>query len=163
MKKIELDIDLSTFSWSATSLKVYLECKRKFYYKYIQKINEHHFSLMPAGFEIGNIIHKALERVYNLERFYLNENKLLQAIYNEINNNNIENSFLLYELEIWKKRLKKFALKEIERFKNQTYVYDTEKSFNFMYKGTRIKGVIDRIDKTNLNKYQILDYKTSKI
>ena len=63
-KDICLDVDLSSLTWSATSLKNFLECKRKFYFKYIINIGEHHFSLKPQGFELGSIIHEILEDFY---------------------------------------------------------------------------------------------------
>ena len=44
---IYMDINLSLQSWSATSLKTYLECKRKYYFKYIKIIKEHNISLKP--------------------------------------------------------------------------------------------------------------------
>ena len=66
-KDIIAKIDLAKLSWSATSLKVYLECKRKFYLQYIAKISEHSISLKPKGYELGSIIHDILEKYYAFE------------------------------------------------------------------------------------------------
>jgi len=159
-KDIILDIDLSTLTWSATSLKNYLECKRKFYFKYIINIKEHHFSLKPQGFELGSIIHKILEDFYTNERT-LGENaseRLSQLFIKQTSNN----PYLTYELELWKRKLGDFIKLEKERFSDGIQIESLEKVFNINYKGFNLKGVIDRIDKTKEG-YEIIDYKTSSI
>ena len=50
---------------SATRLKTFLTCKRKYYYKYIQYIKNHEIPQdMPQEYEIGNVVHRALKEVY---------------------------------------------------------------------------------------------------
>ncbi len=44
-EEIKDKIDLSKFTWSASSLKVFLQCKKKFYLQYILKLKEHDISL----------------------------------------------------------------------------------------------------------------------
>ncbi len=78
---ISLDIDLSKLVWSASSLKEYLECKRKYYLNHILKIKEHDISLKPKGYELGNIVHTSLEDYYKQEiRTY---QKLLEIFNNK--------------------------------------------------------------------------------
>ena len=156
-KDIILNIDLSARSWSATSFKSYLECKRKYYLKYIAKIDEHYFGLKPQGFEVGNIIHKILEEFYKKEKKQVIENKDLFQLFSKYQN---INPYLTFDLEIWKRKLNKFVKNEKQRFLNGTKVYTVEQPFKFIHNGIELKGKIDRIDKTN-NKYEILDYKTS--
>ena len=155
-KEIYIDIDLSVQSWSATSLKTYLECKRKYYFNYILKIKEHSISLKPKGYEVGLIIHDVLENMYKTS------NLSYEYLCNKLTTYQNKNPYLTLELEIWKKKLKKFISKEKYRFKNENIqVYALEKSFNIKYNGINIKGAIDRIDKLEDNTYVILDYKTS--
>ncbi|NQY94853.1 MAG: PD-(D/E)XK nuclease family protein, partial [Campylobacteraceae bacterium] len=159
-KDISMEVDLSTHTWSATSLKNYLECKRKFYFKYIINIGEHHFSLKPQGFELGSIIHKILEDFYTDDkRLSENASEKLNALFNKQKSNN---PFLTYDLEIWKRKLGSFINLEKERFAKGVMVESLEKSFNINYKGFKLKGVIDRIDKTKEG-YEIIDYKTSSV
>ena len=159
-KEISLDIDLSTLYWSATSLKNFLQCKRKFYFKHIININEHHFSLKPQGFELGSIIHKILEEFYTQnESIDKNSQEKLNALFNKPK---IENPFLMLDLEIWKRKLSKFIQLEKQRFDEGISIYALEKSFDINYKGIKLKGVIDRVDKTK-NGYEIIDYKTSSV
>jgi len=157
-KEISLEIDLSTLTWSATSLKNFLQCKRKFYFKNILHINEHHFSLKPQGFELGSIIHKILEDFYTDEKTLgSNATERLAKLFNK---QKAKNPFLILDLEIWKRKLNSFITCEQKRFDEGLSVYALEKSFNITYKGIKLKGVIDRVDKTK-NGYEIIDYKTS--
>ena len=157
-KDVSLDIDLSTLTWSATSLKNYLQCKRRFYFKHIINLNEHHFSLKPQGFELGSIIHGILEEFYTHEKFiHENSFEILNQLFNKQKS---LNPFLMLDLEIWKRKLGKFLELEKDRFDLGVAVYALEKSFAINYKGIKLKGVIDRIDKTKSG-YEIIDYKTS--
>jgi len=155
---ISMEIDLSTQAWSATSLKTYLQCKRKYYLKHIISINEHHFSLKPQGFELGSIIHEILEEFYTQTKSIdENSQNILDKLFNK---QKTQNPFLMMDLEIWKRKLTKFLELEKIRFDEGISVYALEKSFNIQYKGINLKGVIDRIDKTK-DGYEIIDYKTS--
>ncbi len=154
-KDIIKNINLSKQSWSATSLKTYLQCKRKYYFNYIEKIKEHSISLKPAGYELGDIIHKVLEKLCienNLSTINLN---------NELTKYQNKNPYLTMQLEIWKRKLEKFVEIEKQRQEKDYKIFEVEKSFSFEYNGIRLKGTIDRIDKLNDGSYEILDYKTS--
>jgi inactivated superfamily I helicase/RecB family exonuclease len=149
------DINLSHLEWSATSLKTYLECKRKFYLHYILKVKEHNISLKPAGYEVGQIIHEVLERLYKENRFdAINLN-------NEISKYQNINPYLTLDLELWKKRLQKFVTLENDRLSGGIEVKELEKPFKIQYKGITLKGTVDRVDRDVDGKYIILDYKTS--
>ncbi len=154
-KDIVVDIDLSTRSWSATSLKTYLSCKRKYYFNYISNIKDHSISIKPEPFEIGNIIHNALEdavKQNSLNTIFLN---------NYLSSYQKTNPYLVLELELWKKKL--INLIEFERIREQNgiKIFQVEQPFNINYRGLNIKGKIDRVDKYLDNSYEILDYKTS--
>ena len=149
------DIDLSLQEWSATSLKTYLQCKRKYYFSYILKIKDHSISLKPQAYELGKIVHDVLEKIYK------HKNVSYENLCKHIDIYQNKNPYLSLELEIWKKKLQKFINKEQIRFKQGINVYSLEKKFYIIYKGIKIKGAIDRIDKLKDNSYAILDYKTS--
>jgi inactivated superfamily I helicase/RecB family exonuclease len=154
-ENIEHEIDLKKFTWSATSLKIFLSCKRKFYLQYIAGLNEHTNSLKPKSYELGSIIHDCLQKLY--ERYSADDidyEKLLD-IFNEVKS---ANAYLILDLEIWKNRLKNFI--DYEKNRKTFKVIDVEKAFLIDYKGFKLKGAIDRIDKVG-DDYYILDYKTS--
>jgi len=155
-QNIYMDINLSLQEWSATSLKTYLQCKRMYYLNYILGIKEHNISLKPASYELGQILHIILEKIYKQSNI-TNDN-----LNKEISKYQNKNPYLTLELEIWKKKLKKFVQNEQMRFKNENInIYALEVPFKVQYKNITIKGVIDRIDKLEDNTYAILDYKTS--
>ena len=153
--EIILDIDLSKEQWSATSFKSYLQCKRKYYYNYIAKIKEHTISIKPQSFEVGSIIHDALEAAVK------NNNLTKEFVNNFFTTFQKNNPYLVLELELWKKKLEKFYEFETTRINNGIFIHEVEKPFNLQYNGITIKGKIDRIDKYPDNTYEILDYKTS--
>ncbi len=152
---IVLDIDLSKQSWSATSLKSYLTCKRQYYFNYIAKIKEHTISIKPQNFEVGSIIHNCLEEAVKKETL-TNE-----FIHNYLVSFQKSNPYLVLELELWKKKLEKLVEFEKIRMANEIQIQSVEQPFNLVYKGINIKGKIDRIDKHNDGIFEILDYKTS--
>ncbi len=149
------EINLSKLEWSATSLKTFLDCKRKYYLQYLQKIDEHTISLRPKNYELGNIIHKILEKNYKEKRFTYKE-----AI-KEISKYQHINPYLLIELELWKRKLEKFFKNEEKRFSDGISIYELEKPFIIKINGIILKGKIDRIDKLQDGTFSILDYKTS--
>ncbi len=152
---IVVDIDLSLLSWSATSLKAYLNCKRMYYFNYIANIKDHNISIKPESFEIGNIIHDALEEAVKQNSFNTPFINQYLSTYQKTN------PYLILELELWKKKL--VSLVELQRIReeNGIKIFQAEQPFNIKYKGVNLKGKIDRIDKYPDNSYEILDYKTS--
>ena len=152
---ITLEIDLSKIVWSASSLKEYLECKRKYYFNHILKIKEHDISLKPKGYELGNIVHNTLEN------YYKQDNRTYEKLLEIFNQNRSENSFLNLDLEIWKRKLEDFVNIENKRFEEGYKVLDLEKAFLIEFEGIKLRGSIDRIDKSKDESYYVLDYKTS--
>ncbi|MFA7083423.1 MAG: PD-(D/E)XK nuclease family protein [Arcobacteraceae bacterium] len=159
-EEIVLEIDLSQQEWSATSLKTYLQCKRKYYLHYIASIKEHHFSVKPQGFEIGTAIHSILEKFYS-KYTYLEQscpNTILNPYFNEYKE---QNPFIFLDFEIWKRKLEQFIENEKQEFlTKEKKVYKTEMPFKFTYQDVTLKGIIDRIDKGK-DFFEIIDYKTS--
>jgi hypothetical protein len=154
-KNIIKEINLSKLEWSATSLKTFLECKRKYYLQNILKIKEHSISLKPKSYELGNIIHTILEQNYKNQKYTYQETKKEISKYQNIN------PYLTIELELWKKKLQKFFENEAKRFESGTKIYELEKSFRIEINGITLKGKIDRIDKLKDGSFALLDYKTS--
>jgi RecB family exonuclease len=159
-EEIILEIDLSSLQWSASSLKTYLQCKRKYYLKHIASIKEHHFSLKPQNFEIGTAIHSILEEFYSQHskcELHMN-NTVLNHYFQNIKKNN---PFMLLDFEVWKRKLEAFIENEKKEFAiKEKEVFKTEMPFKISFEGIALKGVIDRIDKGK-DFLEIIDYKTS--
>ena len=154
-EEIVQKIDLGKFEWSATSLKNFLDCKRKFYLQYILKISEHTISLKPKAFELGNIVHSILEDFYK-NNTYDSSYKMIEDLFFQYRSTN---PFLALDLEIWKKKLHDFYLYDKQRLENRKII-ELEKDFNITFDDIKIKGVIDRVDLYE-ERYEVIDYKTS--
>ena len=153
-EEIIVKIDLTAITWSATSFRTYLQCKRKFYLQNILKIKEHTISLKPKAYELGDIIHSILEDYY--KDFTKDDFSKIEDLFNKYKSSN---PFLILDLEIWKKKLYDFYLYDKERLKNRKIIA-LEKNFECEFEGIKIRGVIDRIDKYE-DIYEVIDYKTS--
>jgi ATP-dependent helicase/nuclease subunit B len=153
-EEIIAKIDLTAITWSATSFKTYLQCKRKFYLQNILKIKEHTISLKPKAYELGDIIHSILEDYY--KDFTKDDFSKIEELFNKYKSSN---PFLILDLEIWKKKLFEFYLYDKERLKNRKIIA-LEKNFECEFEGIKIRGVIDRIDNYE-DIYEVIDYKTS--
>jgi len=152
---ISLVVDMSKKEWSATSLKTYLSCKRKYYFSYIANLKEHTISLKPQPFEVGNILHKALEEGFSENNF------TIEFINSFITPFQKQNPYLTLELELWKERLIPFFEHHKERSNIGIKIEAVEQHFKIEHNGIRLKGTIDRVDRLNDGSLQILDYKTS--
>ncbi|WP_418181084.1 PD-(D/E)XK nuclease family protein [Aliarcobacter lanthieri] len=153
-QEILLCIDLTKQIWSASSLKTFLECKRKWYLKYILKLKEHTISRLPKPFELGDIIHKILEE------FYKNSQRDFKSIDELFFKYKSDNPFLILDLEVYKQKIEAFIKFDEERLRNREII-ELEKKFNTNYNDFKITGVIDRVDKFG-DTYELIDYKTSR-
>ncbi|MDR2905137.1 MAG: PD-(D/E)XK nuclease family protein [Helicobacteraceae bacterium] len=147
-EEIVLDINLPE-PLSATKLKTYLTCKRKFYYQYIKGLKEN-----PAiresviSHEVGVILHNALAK-------NLSYNDTIEFIKKSA----AGDQRLLFETRLWEARLKSFFMKEIER-KNEGWIHiESELNLDGEFNGIKLEGRIDRIDRKD-DQFVILDYKS---
>ena len=145
---------------SATSLKTYLTCKRKYYYKYIKGIKNHEIPKdMPKEYEIGNDVHKALQNLYSKKDSYSDAVELRIDLNKELELLRDKNEFHSYLIDMQKKYLDKFVDLEISRFEQGYKVLHTEKSFEVEHEGIKLFGYIDRVDTID-DSLEVLDYKT---
>jgi len=142
--------------YSASSMKTYSQCNRKFYYTYIKKLPRQPWD----HFDLGTLCH------YALEFFYRNykEGEDPAEIMGE--------SFKRARQQLGK--VKTPIIKEAKQLL-QDYVYkikeegipkidrSLEKKFKFTLDGKYVlNGIIDRLDQDENGNYFIYDYKTSK-
>lgn len=145
---------------SATRLKAFLTCRRKFYYKYIEKLEGHIIPRdIPQEFEIGSCVHKALEELYTKQNSYLDEKQLKLALDKELDKAAGKSELDKYLIALQKKRLEEFALNEVKWFENGWRVTACEKTLETEYAGITLYGQIDRIDEKD-DEIFVLDYKT---
>ena len=157
------------FSFSATSLKNYLDCPRKFFFKNLLGITNP-LENNSDFFFVGNAYHKVLEELHKpgsvwelskdptdedlLELFEKYAKPMLDIIsfferHRHIND--IKKALLIYRDAVYKN--------------SQIPCRNTkgvEKLFTFELDGNKIKGRFDRIALIDEKSIQIIDYKTSK-
>ena len=149
------DIELS-----ATRLKTYLTCKRKYYLHYVQHIKAHEIPKdMPQEYEIGNVVHLALKELYSKQNSYDNVERLKKDLHKELDNAKGESELDNYLIAMQKKRMDSFCVHEIQRFSEGWHVAFCEESRRVAFAGMTLVGQIDRIDKRD-NEIEVLDYKT---
>lgn len=151
-QEITLEINLKDFVFSNSSLKTYLDCKRKFYHRYIQKLYPKE-KTNPIGTYIHNILCE-IENNQNLED--------LNNLWQEKTIQFIDNKPLYFELNLWQKKLQNMFKTHLKRQKEGFEIYKKEVKNYSTLNGFKIEGRADRIDKIG-NKYVILDYKSGKI
>lgn len=159
-KKIEMEYSFKDVKLSATKLKTFLTCKRKYYHKYIEHIKQHEIPKdMPAEHEIGTAVHEALKELYSKKSSYSSLDDLKRDLNNELDDVCGASELDKYLIDMQKRRLDTFCQKEIERFGDGWQVKECEKSLECSFAGMTLRGNIDRIDAKE-DKIFVLDYKT---
>ena len=160
-KDISIKYDFKNFTFSATSFKIFLECKRRFYYQYIKKIKE---ATIPKDEiderEIGEKIHFVLENLFKVSSSFSSEKEMSKEIDKLLSGE--KNPLLRFKLDIWREKLKSFVKNEIKRFDEGYRFYKGELKLLGNINGYKIAGKIDRVD-IKEGKFVLLDYKTGKI
>ena len=159
-EKIAQEYSFKDVKLSATRLKTYLTCKRKYYYKYIQKVYQHEIPKdMPQEYEMGNVVHLALKELYTKKNSYTELSPLQKDLEKELDSVQGKSELDKYLIALQKRRLQKFYALEIERFESGWSVLSCEETFSVEHQGITLVGQIDRVDK-RANEIEVLDYKT---
>ena len=160
-REIEAEYDFAARPLSATALKMFLECRRKFYHRYAEGIREHRLPReMPEEYEMGNALHDALRDVYSVRERFTEASELKAAMAQALVRRSGASELERFLQQLWLKRLEPFFAREIARF-SEVRVVDCEKKMSMVYEGLRIEGQIDRID-DGPQGLQVLDYKSGK-
>ncbi len=142
--------------WSASRLKTYLECKRKYYYRYIQKIEAKKEEELNEGAFLHLLldhVHREKESYESKEEMQKNLDILLEKLLP------FDDAQTAYKKLLWKEKLKGFVTSQIEHFKADWRVVEREVEVQGDIGGLRFKGRIDRIDQ-NATDTLVLDYKS---
>jgi len=161
---LELEYDFGEESLSATKLKLFLECKRRFYLRYIRKIKNFEIpkEKILDNREVGIKLHEALKLLYRRKNYYHNAKELLRDLEKIFIDLSCDNLSLKYQLDSLRKNFEIFAQKEVKRFMQGYEVQSVEQYFTQTYNGFKLHGFIDRIDVKD-DKITIIDYKSGKI
>ena len=145
---------------SATKLKTFLTCKRRYYFNYIVGLKDFEIPKdMPKEYEIGSKVHAALKELYTHKQSYKSVEELQKDLWHYLDTYRGKTELESYMMGLQKKYLNAFCENEIQRFNAGWRVEGCEISKKREYQGVQITGQIDRID-TKENCISILDYKT---
>jgi len=153
--KVEV-FDATAITWSASRLKTFLDCKRKYYYRYIQKLQAKKDDELNEGAFLHSLLdhlHREQDSYSSKEEMQKNIDILLDKLlpYDDAKTN--------YQKLLWKAKLKGFVESQIAHFKADWKVVEREKEFQADIGGLKFKGRIDRIDQ-NATHTLVLDYKS---
>lgn len=153
------NFDAHTITWSASRLKTYLDCKRKYYYRYIQKIQAKQDDALNEGL----FLHSLLDHLYREKNCYGSKEEMQKKIDMLLAELLVfDDAKIAYQKLLWKEKLKGFVENQIEHFKSDWKVVEREKEFSGEIGGLRFKGRIDRIDQ-NATETLVVDYKSGSI
>ncbi len=145
---------------SATKLKTFLTCRRKFYLKYMLNLQGHLIPKdIPQEYEIGSHVHQALEMLYRDKDSYTNAIELKSDLDKQLDKVVGSSELDKYLMALQKKRLESFANFEVKRFAEGWHVQECEAKLETEFAGIKLFGVIDRIDAKDDTIF-VLDYKT---
>lgn len=148
--------DATTITWSASRLKTYLTCKRKYYYRYIQKLQAKPEEELNEGAFLHTLLdhlHREQDSYHSVEEMQKNIDKLLDALLP------YEDAKIDYQKLLWKAKLRGFVASQVAHFNAGWKVVEREIEFQSTIGGLRFKGRIDRIDQ-NTTHTLVLDYKS---
>ncbi len=153
------EFDAFSQTWSASRLKTWLECKRKYYYRYIRQIKAREDDELNEG----AFLHMLLEHLYKDRERYGTEEELSGELHRLMERllpqQDAKNR---YRKLLWREKLKGFAAKEIEHFNAMWRVVEREVEVSGEIGGLKFKGRIDRIDQ-NATDTLVLDYKSGRV
>ena len=148
--------DATVITWSASRLKTFLDCKRKYYYRYIQKLQ----GKPEEELNEGAFLHSLLDHLHREKNSYTSKEEMQKNI--DILLDQLlpyEDAKTNYQKLLWKAKLKGFVESQVAHFNMDWKVVEREKEFQSTIGGLRFKGRIDRIDQ-NATHTLVLDYKS---
>ncbi len=153
------NFDATDITWSATRLKTFLTCRRKYYYTYEQKLKAKDEDELNEG----AFLHKVLEHLFREKSFFENSDEMKSNI-DRLLDQLLEtySPKVAYSKLLWKAKLVKFIEQQIYHFKAGWRVVEREKQIVGSIAGVNFKGVVDRIDQDVAGTY-VLDYKSGSI
>jgi RecB family exonuclease/ribosome-binding factor A len=151
--------DASVIIWSASRLKTWLECKRKYYYRYIRKIE----AKKDDELNEGSFLHLLLDHLFKERDHYETVDAMQRAVDRLLEELLPKrDAKIAYQKLLWREKLKGFIEGQIEHFGTGWRVTACEYEAVGEIGGLRFKGRIDRIDQNDAETL-VIDYKSGSI
>ena len=144
--------DFFAIPLSFSRLNTYLQCPRRYYYRYILNVKPPVMPQTTSTADFGNSLHRALFEYYSkFERFDLGK---FETVLRGLNTPPLEREITMIKME-------KFKAVEDARYEAGWRVQGLEKELDSVFAGVRITGKIDRIDGRG-GELAVIDYKSGK-
>ncbi|MEA3456565.1 MAG: PD-(D/E)XK nuclease family protein [Campylobacterota bacterium] len=153
------NFDAHAIVWSASRLKTYLECKRKYYYRYIQGIK----AKREEELNEGSFLHLLLDHLYRENDHYSSIDEMQKSI--DLLLGQLlpqKDAKITYQKLLWKEKLKGYLEAEVGHFDKGWRVAAREYEASGEIGGLRFRGRIDRIDQNDAETL-VIDYKSGSI
>ncbi|WP_120953205.1 PD-(D/E)XK nuclease family protein [Helicobacter sp. L8] len=143
---------------SASKLRDFLDCKRRFYLKYVKQLTPP----PQEGVNQGSLLHHALQAYYNSEVYShthapINAQTLLESL-QALPKWGALSALERFKMEVVVRKLSNFFACE-ETLLQEAQVVACEEKFETSFAGFAFTGIIDRLDLCADGTYRLLDYK----
>jgi hypothetical protein len=156
-QEFEIDFDYRTQLLSASQLKIFLECKYKYYLRFIKKLKNHDTEHSLA-LQLGNEFHNAFYEVLDSSIY---DKNIIKKQLKEFTDNKMETSSNKFDFDKFFYQIEPFLNQELKRYKDGFKIFAKELAIEFKFEDISFISRIDRVDEKN-GKYYVIDYKTSK-
>jgi len=153
LKDEVVEFNASSYVWSNSKLKTFLECRRKFYYRYYKKLQESQSEEINDGIVLHNVLSKVLKKGN-----YSSVDSLKKSFLIELENQK-QNLEMLYKKPLWSAMLDNFFKEQIEHFNSGWQVLFSELDIKGEINGLKFQGRVDRVDKKD-EQFLVIDYKS---
>ncbi len=140
--------------WSPRKLRTWLECRRKFYYRYVRGLRE-----SSEEFNEGLALHTALEELGWIPEVFADAEGALRALGRILGRVLPDDAHGHYLHALWLRRCRPWIEAEVRRYEAGWRIVKLEEQIDGEFMGFRFTGRIDRIDRRG-EETMILDYKT---
>lgn len=142
------------FVFSNSSLKIFQECKRKFYFQYLMKLKQEEQSdAMSLGREIHHLLYETYKEAQDLREIKsIFERKIFDA------QEKASRVKIKMQLALIARQMQKFWKHELQNLPDE--ILFLEHQFNFEWRGNCFGGRIDRVDQKD-SIIRVIDYKLS--
>ncbi len=142
--------DFFAIPLSFSRLNTYLQCPRRYYYRYILNVKPPVMPQTASAADFGNSLHRALFEYYSkFEKFDLAK---FETVLRGLNTPPLEREITMIKME-------NFKAVEDARYEAGWRVHRLEKELDSVFAGVRITGKIDRIDGCG-DELAVIDYKS---
>jgi len=154
-----MEKEIQILKLSASSMKTYEQCPKKYYYNYIEKLPKKDWSHL----DLGNLCHKTLELFHkNYIQFGTKHKTLAKLMEMSFKEAIKEFQNTNKEILLDAKKMLDDYLKKVKK-DGMPIVKGIEKGFEIsLSEDVIIRGFIDRVDIIKDGSLQVVDYKTTK-